>query len=70
MCMSACPGPQVLELMEAGSVLDVYAAARRAAPVPAAWRPPPARALRHAAQMFRALEYLHGRMPPVVRPRA
>ena len=56
--------------MEAGSVLDVYAAARRAAPAPAAWRPQPARALRHAAQMFRALEYLHGRMPPVVRPRA
>ena len=70
MCVPACYWSQVLELMEAGSVLDVYAAARRAAPAPAAWRPQPARALRHAAQMFRALEYLHGRMPPVVRPRA
>ena len=56
--------------MEAGSIPKVYAAARAAAAaagtLTAAWRPPLARALRHAAQMFRALEYLHGRAPPVV----
>ena len=58
---------QVLELMEAGSILNVYATARVAAGTQAAaWRPPLARALRHAAQMFRALEYLHGRAPPLV----
>ena len=53
--------------MEAGSIANVYAAAAAAAgTLAAAWRPPFARALRHAAQMFRALEYLHGRAPPVV----
>ena len=57
--------------MEAGSIPNVYAASRAnaaaaAGTLAAAWRPPFARALRHAAQMFRALEYLHGRAPPVV----
>ena len=56
--------------MEAGSIPDVYAAARAAtaaaSTLTAVWRPPLARALRHAAQMFRALEYLHGRAPSVV----
>ena len=60
--------------MEAGSIVAAYAAARSAAADPAAgsgggtaWRPQRARALRHAAQLFRALEYLHGRAPPMVR---
>ena len=46
--------------MEAGSIPNVYAATRASAAaaagtLSAAWRPPFARALRHAAQMFRAL---------------
>ena len=59
---------KVIELMEAGSVLDAYATARAtiAGISTASWRPPHARALRHAAQMFRALEYLHSRVPPMV----
>ena len=58
---------QVLELMEGGSVIAVYNAARDAAGSSAgSWRPPAARALRYAAQLFRALEYLHGRLPALV----
>ena len=59
----------VLELMEAGSILQVCnsaAAAAAAGTAAAAWRPPLSRALRHAAQMFRALVYLHGLAPPMI----
>jgi eukaryotic-like serine/threonine-protein kinase len=53
-----------MELMHGGSLATAYSAALAAAGP--AWRPPPARALRHAAQLFRALEYLHDQAPAIM----
>jgi serine/threonine protein kinase len=53
-----------MELMQGGSLTSAYAAARAAAGP--AWRPPAARALRHAAQLFRALEHLHVQAPAIL----
>jgi serine/threonine protein kinase len=53
-----------MELMEGGSLTSAYDAARAAAGP--AWRPPVARALRHAAQLFRALEHLHAQAPAIL----
>ena len=55
---------QVMELMQGGSLTSAYAAAR--ATTGPAWRPPCDRALRHAAQLFRALEHLHAQAPAIL----
>jgi serine/threonine protein kinase len=55
-----------MELMLGGSLTSAYAAARAAVTVGPAWRPPCDRALRHAAQLFRALEHLHAQAPAIL----
>ena len=64
--MHRLAGPRAYGSRIYTSSLQFRSAAAAAGTAAAAWRPPLSRALRHAAQTFRALEYLHGLAPPMI----